>query len=217
MNNEDKKVDVGTVVGCLGIVIGVCISGIFTQQVANSISGTYEVLKCKIRTSGQDASEVEVNYIKLCELLADNKFEEANAETTKMLISVAAKAQKSSEGSLLTNKDVNNLPCKDLNTVDKLWQIHSGGKFGFTPQKEIWIKAGSNLGEYSFDTYNSFAKEVGWKADNKFKSLTDKDFGYDLGQAKGHLPLLSNTQSLDVLSTLFVRLECTRYYSNQKT
>ena len=32
------------------------------------------------------------------------------------------------------------IPAKDLQTVDALWRAASGGKFGYSAQKELWLQ-----------------------------------------------------------------------------
>ena len=39
-------------------------------------------------------------------------------------------------------EDVENFPCQDLGTIDKLWVKYSDGKFGFSVQKKIYRDLG---------------------------------------------------------------------------
>ncbi|MEA5531243.1 AAA-like domain-containing protein [Dolichospermum sp. UHCC 0684] len=64
-----------------------------------------------------------------------------------------------------------NLQCQDLKKVDNLWVTNSNGKFGFSVQKEIFIKTGTldfdskrgTFTKWSEDGYNSFGEKMGWK------------------------------------------------------
>ena len=83
-------------------------------------------------------SAVGVDYTKLRDLLVAKDWKEADLETDKRMLEVAGRE---SQG-WLEVEDVENFPCQDLGTIDKLWVKYSGGKFGFSVQKQIYQDLG---------------------------------------------------------------------------
>ncbi|MFS0519084.1 GUN4 domain-containing protein [Nostoc sp. UIC 10607] len=81
----------------------------------------------KIPTTGEKASEVEVDYTNLRNLLQNKNFLEADKETAILMLQLLQKHK---------NINIKNFPELDLRTIDKLWVISSNGKFGFSVQKE---------------------------------------------------------------------------------
>ena len=100
-----------------------------------------------------------VNYTRLYNLLTEEKWKEADLETRKMMLQ-AAKREKENWFRI---EDVKNFSCEDLRIIDQLWVSASGGKFGFSVQKEIWKKLGSPPPLAQIGTWRKFYIEVGWK------------------------------------------------------
>lgn len=75
-----------------------------------------------------------VNYSRLQSLLAGRKWQEANQETWNVMCQALGK----NKGSYLSPQDITQLSCEDLQTIDRLWQEHSQGRFGFSIQKQIY-------------------------------------------------------------------------------
>ena len=69
--------------------------------------------------------------------------------------------------------------CSELKNIDNLWVNNSNRNFGFSVQKEIWLKTGNRLGikledwkDSDTTNYLRFASEVGWYNDgNKNQSI----------------------------------------------
>lgn len=71
----------------------------------------------------------------------------------------------------ITPEQIRSMPCKDLQTLDRLWQQASGSRFGFGIQRQIWESSQVNR------DYTKFGEVVGWKQKGtwlKFKDLTTK-------------------------------------------
>ena len=82
------------------------------------------------------------------------------------------------------------LPCADLRTIDRLWVAASGGKFGFSVQRKIWLELGitnldvDNVEDVELD---KFRDAVGWLLREKHISYRKSPF--DLSTApNGHFP-----------------------------
>jgi hypothetical protein len=121
-------------------------------------------------------------------LLARKAWKEADGTTTEaILASIYSK-----------NLDLSlkNLSCTSLQAMEKLWSKHSGGRFGFKAQKEIWVKTGNTLdGNYDEKTFVIFLNRIGW---TDGKPELRRYIGYDTlfienkseKAPLGHLPLL---------------------------
>lgn len=75
-----------------------------------------------------------VNYSKLKSLLSAKKWQEANQETWNVMCQALGK----NNGSYLLPQEITQISCEDLQTIDRLWQEHSQGRFGFSVQKKIY-------------------------------------------------------------------------------
>jgi len=134
-----------------------------------------------IPTTGSEASEVGADYTALASSLSKKTFFLADRETARIMLWIARREK---EG-WLREEDINNLPCRDLCTIDQLWLASSNGKFGFSVQKQIWIEFGGKLLESDFETIIKFLERLEWE-DNKH---INHDICWDLRATYGHLPL----------------------------
>ena len=90
-------------------------------------------------------SEKRANYTRLRDLLKAQKWKEADRETYRLMITIVGRK----EGDYCRQADLLNFPCKDLKTIDRLWVQASQGRYGFSVQKEIYVRCGGKLdGEY---------------------------------------------------------------------
>lgn len=143
------------------------------------------------------SSERDIDYTKLRDLLKAGNWKEADHET----LTVVLKAAGREETEYLTIESIENFPCADLHTVDQLWFKYSGGQFGFSLQKEIWLSVGGELGEYNNATYEQFGLRVGWRDRNGVKLLRNwtkyDDLNFSLTWAPvGHLPTLASGKNM---------------------
>lgn len=119
-------------------------------------------------------SAVGLDYAKLQYLLAVQKWQEADVETWVVLCAALGKKPKS----YLFQDDIDNLPCEDLLTIDRLWVKYSRGKFGFSVQKQIYENVNRD--------YGKFCSQVGWLTYNLH--FRDRGFKYKNSALVGHLP-----------------------------
>ncbi|MBO1058259.1 MAG: GUN4 domain-containing protein [Dolichospermum sp. JUN01] len=87
-----------------------------------------------VPVNGFHASEVNADYTTLRDLLSAKKFKEADKETLRVMLEVT---MRENEG-WLDPSSIRRFPCRDLRTIDRLWLESSGGRFGFSVQKEIY-------------------------------------------------------------------------------
>ena len=65
-------------------------------------------------------------------------------------------------------------------TINQLWLVASKGKFGFSVQKQIWVRVGGKPGQYDSNIFWRFLEEVEW---------AENEIVFDQRAAKGHLPV----------------------------
>ena len=134
-----------------------------------------------------------IDYTRLRDLLAAGKWQEADRETSKQMLEAIGKQCWWDVG----KKDIDNFPCKDLHTIDRLWVFHSNGRFGFSVQKHIYESLGGTR-EYNQKTWEAFGDRVGWRKYGKWLFYSDLSF---VGTAPpAHLPELGSGGVLRVSS-----------------
>lgn len=138
-------------------------------------------------------SERAVDYRKLKELLIAEKWEEADKETIRKLAECCS-GKKDFLG-LSTSIHVNslrNIPCADLQTIDRLWLKYSNALFGFSIQRKVYLQCHQNMPESnnlnrSWDDEYKFQNRVGWKDRTQWKT----PFQFINQVPPGNLPLLA--------------------------
>ena len=122
-------------------------------------------------------------FTQLENFLENGQWREADEETTRLMLLIA---KREDEG-YLDVESIEKFPCEELRTLDKLWIDNSGGKFGFSVQKKVWIDCGGIPGEYDYDVYKKFADQVGWRRSENWLSYDELTFRLDESE-KAHLP-----------------------------
>ncbi|MDJ0583175.1 GUN4 domain-containing protein [Crocosphaera sp.] len=133
-------------------------------------------------------SEKGVDYTKLRDLLAAGEWKEADHETAKVMLQAA---NRMSEG-WLYGKDIDNFPCDDLRTIDKLWVKYSNGKFGFSVQKKIYMDDLGGTRDYDEKIWDEFCDRVGWRKRGDYVSYSNLTFELLDTTPVGHLPVYWN-------------------------
>lgn len=136
-------------------------------------------------------SERDVNYAPLQELLAKQDFQAADNVTREKLCELAGEAAR--ERKWLYFTEVEQFPASDLFTIDRLWWVHSQGKFGFEVQRQIWLSSGQD--------FNKLWEKIGWKVGNTWTRYP-QGFTWNLSAPKGHLPLSNQLRGVRVMASL---------------
>jgi hypothetical protein len=126
-------------------------------------------------------SAVGVDYTKLRDLLVAKNWKEADLETGGRMLEAAGRKSQI----YLDIEDVENFPCQDLGTIDKLWVKYSNGKFGFSVQKQIYQDLGGTK-DYDEKVWELFGDKVGWRKGGSWLSYSDLTFSEN--HYMGHLP-----------------------------
>ncbi len=126
-------------------------------------------------------SERGVNYTRLRELLKAGQWQEADSETTMLMLGIA---EREAEG-WLREEDIEKFPCADLLTIDQLWVKYSNRRFGFSVQKDIWQSVGG-MKNADYEVYYSFGKRIEWR--DRGLWLYHSELTFDTWAPVGHLP-----------------------------
>ncbi|HBE20397.1 MAG TPA: hypothetical protein DEG17_06880 [Cyanobacteria bacterium UBA11149] len=136
-------------------------------------------------------SDRGIDYTLLQEKLAQQDFLAADKLTLEKLCQLAGAI--AVERKWLYFSEVEQFPITDLQTIDKLWLVHSQGKFGFSVQREIWLSLGQN--------WDKFWPKIGWKTGSNWTRYPN-EFIWDLSAPRGHLPLSNQLRGVRVFSSL---------------
>ncbi len=131
----------------------------------------------QIPVTGDKASEVDMDYTGLCDLLQQKKYSEADFETTRLMLRIANRRIYHT----LKGADFEDFSLLDLNTIDKLWLAGSNNKFGFSIQPQVWTDVGGKTEEFDARTFKNFVRKLEWDKD-------DDDVPSDKRAKKGYLP-----------------------------
>lgn len=96
-------------------------------------------------------------------LLANKKWEEADIKTHKLMLYVADRES----DRFLNINSLKTFSCKSLQDINSLWVKHSDERFGFSVQKQIWVKTGNRLGvikpsDEDAKNYQLYISHIGW-------------------------------------------------------
>jgi len=154
-----------------------------------------ELAEIVVKFANEDSSDFSINsifvvegrYKKLHDLLEAGKWKEADEETVKVMCNLMPERH-------YIYIDVDQIPPKDLRTINKLWLKFSNGRFGLSVQHSIWIKIlkeyHSNENKYWIDdsVYKVFIDRIGWTRESN--RIYHGDLEYSLKAPKGHLPAI---------------------------
>jgi S1-C subfamily serine protease len=137
------------------------------------------------------SSVTGIDYRPLRDLLLQKKWQEADLVTGQLFDSLVLLARTRNSSEFIDPKQVSELACLDISTMNQLWEQSSEGHFGFRQQQQIWTSL-ATPGNYSTDQWRGFATQLGWKQGDVAKStgyLLYDQLKFDPVRAPvGHLP-----------------------------
>nr|ARW68620.1 hypothetical protein [Palisada sp.] len=135
----------------------------------------------------------QIDYEPLQNLLMNESFKEADVLTNKYLCELV-KTKAKVEKKWLYFTDIQFLPYEDLFILDFLWRTYSRGKFGFSIQKQIWIKNNKN--------WDTLWEKINWTNNGSMRRYP-QEFEWTTQAPEGHLPLFNQLRGTQTLSYLF--------------
>jgi hypothetical protein len=189
-----RKIALGLVVVAIALLIITmankevrCFIGLSSESCLSSTS-------FNILTTGSEASQVGADYTKLANLLAKNRLQAADQETSDKIFWLA----KGKSDEYLPMGKIKQIPCKDLRTINNLWLSYSHGNYGFSVQRKLYKQIyeevsrqpkQKNVKSYiEADVYNRFARRVGWTMKQDGPSYGD-ELIFNPHGGEGHLPM----------------------------
>nr|YP_009396523.1 hypothetical protein [Vertebrata australis]ARW65709.1 hypothetical protein [Vertebrata australis] len=137
----------------------------------------------------------KIDYQPLQKLLINKNFQEADKLTQNYLCKLVEIKTKNSKNWLYFT-DIQFIPKTELFQIDLLWKIYSQGKFGFSVQKEIWIKYNKQ--------WDKLWEKIKWlKIENGIMKRYPQEFTWTTEAPEGHLPLFNQLRGTQTLVYLF--------------
>ena len=136
-------------------------------------------------------SETDINYNNLQINLLEQNFEEADRLTSSYLRKLAGKVAESR--GYVFYSEVKNMPGKDLVTIDRLWNIYSLGKFGFSIQAKLLKAVGKR--------YDLLWPKIGWKKDGIWTRYPNS-FSWSIDAPDGHMPLVNQLRGVRLMDSI---------------
>jgi len=137
------------------------------------------------------SSTAEVDYAPIQDCLVAQDFQEADRLTLVKMCELAGPTAVKRKWVYFT--EVEMFPKLDLQTLDRLWQIYSEGKFGFSVQRRLWLGLGQN--------WDKLWSRLAWKDDNIWTRYPG-GFIWDLSAPDGHLPLSNQLRGVRMMASL---------------
>ena len=136
-------------------------------------------------------SDNHINYDELQLNLLEQNFEAADRLTSAYLRKLAGKLAENR--GYVFYSEVNNMSGIDLQTIDRLWNIYSNGKFGFSIQAKILKSVGKK--------YELLWPKIGWK-NNGFWTRYPDSFSWSLEAPEGHMPLINQLRGVRLMDSV---------------
>ncbi|WP_019503178.1 GUN4 domain-containing protein [Pleurocapsa sp. PCC 7319] len=137
------------------------------------------------RTLSNFTEVVEVEYSSLRNLLAAEKWREADEKTKELIFEVRKVVNKA----YYLDYETEEFSCSHFKQIDALWVEYSDGRFGFSVQKPVYIETGNNPEKWdseAAEAYIHFADRVGWRKGGEW--LDYQDLKFNISAPLGHLP-----------------------------
>ena len=136
-------------------------------------------------------SDVNINYEQLQLMLLEQKFEDADRLTSSYLRKLAGKLAE--KRGYVFYSEVNNIPGTDLRTIDRLWNVYSNGRFGFSNQAKILKTVGKR--------YELLWPKIGWKKEGLWTRYPNS-FCWSLKAPDGHMPLINQLRGVRLMDSI---------------
>ena len=136
-------------------------------------------------------SDQGINYNKMQLKLLEQDFEEADRLTSSYLRKLAGKVAE--KRGYVFYSEVKNISGLDLVTIDRLWNIYSQGKFGFSIQAKLLKNVGKK--------YELLWPKIGWK-NNGIWTRYPSSFTWTLEAPDGHMPLVNQLRGVRLMDSL---------------
>ena len=163
------------------------------QEIGNQLSRVTEELQRlqplsekieRIEKQLMTASDVYL-YQKLQTYLEAQDWDKADRETIALIVEISGVP----ELDALRPEKIRYFPCNQFQAIDRLWGSYSGGRFGFTPQLQVFQELGGTL-QSTIDQdrkiVERWGEKLGWREDDRWIRCDKLD--YSLNAPVGGFP-----------------------------
>ncbi len=148
-------------------------------------------------------SGIDINYNDLQINLLTQNFEEADRLTSSYLRKLAGKVAENR--GYVFYSEVKDMPGEDLVTIDRLWNIYSQGKFGFSNQAKLLKSVGKK--------YELLWPKIGWKKEGVWTRYP-KSFCWSLKAPDGHMPLVNQLRGVRLMDSILKHPSISKRHEN---
>ncbi len=154
------------------------------NQINNSSTKEFESVKNQNPDLSEKISHIEnslalvsdiVRYQPLRDMLAAQKWEEADTETIRLIADIAGHQDLED----FRPAEVQHFPCVQLQVIDNLWLTYSKQRFGFSIQARIYQEVGGSIEttiEQNSDIIEKWGKRLGWRENKRWKKCDELDW-----------------------------------------
>ncbi|MGB3766991.1 MAG: GUN4 domain-containing protein [Phormidesmis sp.] len=138
-------------------------------------------------------SDRNVDYDELQQLLIQQNYQAADKLTTELMCEIAGDDAIKRKWVYFT--EVSQFPNADILTIDTLWRTYSENKFGWSQQRNLWLRIGQD--------WEKLWPQINWKSPEGAWTRYPTEFVWDLASAPiGHLPLFNQLRGVRVMNAL---------------
>ncbi|KAG2258633.1 hypothetical protein Bca52824_077927 [Brassica carinata] len=144
-----------------------------------------------------NTTQTSTDFDLLATHLTNQDFRKADEETRRLLIQIAG--EPATKRGYVFFSEVKSISAQDLRAIDDLWTKHSGGRFGYSVQRKIWLKVKKD--------FTRFFVRVEWMklldtevVQYNYRAFPD-EFKWELNDETplGHLPLTNALRGTQLL------------------
>jgi hypothetical protein len=136
-----------------GVVLSAPISSVLIMRLSAQVNAAYsspfEQYSPRI---SQQFSNTNAKYQSLERFLKAQKWQHADAETTKLMLEIAYPGQEVPEV-YIDPETMAKFPCSDLKNINQLWSENSESRLSFSLQNQLFQEMGD---------WVAFTEEIGW-------------------------------------------------------
>lgn len=164
------------------------------QQLYASASKTAKAFIKKTPNGiAKTASQRDINYSELQELLIQKDYQAADKLTTELMCAIAGESAIKRKWVYFT--EVSQFPNADMLTINRLWRAYSEDKFGWSQQRHLWIRLGRQ--------WERLWPQLKWQQPDGNWTRYPTEFIWELDSAPvGHLPLSNQLRGVRVMDAL---------------
>lgn len=138
-------------------------------------------------------SDSGVDYGDLQMLLVQQDYQEADKLTNQKLCLLAGES--AAERKWVYFTEVSQFPVIDLQAIDIMWGLYSEDKFGWSKQRDLWMRLGQD--------WERLWLQLHWKSADGIWTRYPNEFDWDLESAPpAHLPLSNQLRGVRTMDSL---------------